>query len=99
MIENGFIEEVRGLLFEYSGKISKDYKSNIADYQALQSVGYKELKDYLNDKMTRAEAIERIKIATRQYAKRQITWFRKDKRIHWVKNEQEAEKLVKDFLS
>ena len=45
---------------------------------ALQTVGYKELFDYLNGQCTKADAVAAIKTNTRQYAKRQLTWFRKD---------------------
>jgi tRNA dimethylallyltransferase len=70
MIEHGLIEEVRSLL----------------PYQhlnALQTVGYKELFDHFNGEITLAEAIELIKKNTRHYAKRQMTWFRKDKEFVW----------------
>jgi len=50
---------------------------------ALQTVGYKELFDYLDNKTSLEEAINLIKQHTRNYAKRQWTWFRKDKEIHW----------------
>jgi tRNA dimethylallyltransferase len=50
---------------------------------ALQTVGYTELFDYLDDKISLDKAVEEIKIHTRQYAKRQITWFKKDKEIEW----------------
>ena len=50
---------------------------------ALQTVGYKELFDYLNGQLSLSEAVERIKINTRQYAKRQMTWFKKDAGIKW----------------
>ena len=50
---------------------------------ALQTVGYTELFDYLEGKISLENAIEQIKIATRQYAKRQLTWFRKDKDMTW----------------
>lgn len=56
--------------------------------QALQTVGYKELFDYFDDNCTLAEAIESIKTNTRQYAKRQMTWFRKDKEIAWLPDTQ-----------
>jgi tRNA dimethylallyltransferase len=47
-------------------------------------VGYKELFDYLDGKYSMEEAIEKIKVNTRRYAKRQMTWFRKDKDISWI---------------
>ncbi len=70
MIKIGLQDEVKGL---------KTYK----DLNALQTVGYAELFDHLEGKLSPAEAIERIKINTRHYAKRQMTWFKKDKEIHW----------------
>ncbi len=71
MIKNGLIEEVKSLL---------SYRS----LNALQTVGYKEIFDYLDGKLSLPEAISQIKINTKQYAKRQLTWFRKDKQVQWV---------------
>lgn len=70
MVNEGLIEEVRSLV---------PYK----DLNALQTVGYREIFDALEGKMSMEDAIERIKINTRQYAKRQMTWFRKDSEIKW----------------
>lgn len=70
MMEQGLLEEVKGLL---------PYK----DLNALQTVGYKELFDFLDGKTTLERAVELIKQNTRQYAKRQLTWFRRDKEIEW----------------
>ncbi|MEI6585434.1 MAG: tRNA (adenosine(37)-N6)-dimethylallyltransferase MiaA [Sediminibacterium sp.] len=50
---------------------------------ALQTVGYQELFEYFNKKISLEKAIEQIKINTRHYAKRQMTWFKKDSSIHW----------------
>jgi tRNA dimethylallyltransferase len=50
---------------------------------ALQTVGYTELFDYLDGKYTLEQAVELIRKNTRQYAKRQMTWFRRDKEITW----------------
>lgn len=52
--------------------------------QPLQTVGYQEVFDCIDGKLTKAEAIEKIKQNTRNYAKRQMTWFKKDKEIRWV---------------
>jgi tRNA dimethylallyltransferase len=71
MIEAGFVEEVKRLL---------PYKH----LNALQTVGYAEIFDYLDGKISLKDAIELIKTNTRQYAKRQVTWFKKDKDINWV---------------
>jgi tRNA dimethylallyltransferase len=70
MIEVGLPEEVRRLL-------------PFKDRKALQTVGYAEIFDYLDGKTTLQGAVDNIKVNTRQYAKRQMTWFRKDKDIQW----------------
>lgn len=51
---------------------------------ALQGLGYKEIIEYFNNEITLEEAIEKIKQETRRYAKRQMTWFKKDKNIVWI---------------
>ena len=71
MMEKGLLEEVRSLI----------------PYQhlnALQTVGYKELFDHFNGETSLQQSVELIKRNTRQYAKRQITWFKKDKEIEWA---------------
>lgn len=73
MMEDGLLEEVKSLI-------------NYRHLNALQTVGYAELFDYLDGKLSLPEAVERIKINTRQYAKRQLTWFRKDPEIKWLSN-------------
>ncbi len=73
MIKSGLLKEVQHLL-------QKGY--SLSD-NALDSVGYKELIHYLDGKHTFDEAVDLIKRNTRRFAKRQMTWFRKDKRIHW----------------
>lgn len=70
MIEEGLVEEVRALL---------PYK----ELPALRTVGYQEIFDHLDGQLTLQQAIERIKINTRQYAKRQMTWFRKQQ-FTWI---------------
>ncbi len=54
---------------------------------------------YLQDKITRLELINQLKSAIWQYAKRQITGFKKDERINWIKNQKEAEKLLSKYLN
>ncbi len=73
MIQKGLIEEVENLL--------KKYKSLPT---AIQGLGYKEVASYLNGNLGKEEMIEKIKMETRRYAKRQLTWFRKDKSIIWL---------------
>ena len=73
MIENRLVEEVKTIL-----NLGYDKSLN-----SLNTVGYKEIIQYLDGAITLDKAIELIKRNTRHYAKRQMTWFRKDKRIHW----------------
>lgn len=75
MIQNGLLEEVESL-------IKKGYDKNL---QSIQALGYKELYDYFEGTKTLEEVVEDIKRETRRYAKRQITWFKKDKNIKWFK--------------
>lgn len=75
MIEQGLVEEVQNLLNQGVPK----------DATAMQAIGYKELIAYLEGNCTLEEAIEVIKRETRRYAKRQLTWFRRNKNIIWAK--------------
>ena len=65
----------------------------------LNTVGYRELFGYFDGTLTREEAIEKIKANTRKYARKQLTWFRKDPDIHWFHPEQEEEiiKLITNY--
>ncbi|MTI48129.1 tRNA (adenosine(37)-N6)-dimethylallyltransferase MiaA [Sporosalibacterium faouarense] len=74
MLESGLIDEVKSLL-------DKGYDKNLT---SLQGLGYKEIISYLNGEYTYDEAIEILKRDSRRFAKRQLTWFRRDKRIKWV---------------
>lgn len=74
MIEQGLIEEVKSLQNMGYGK----------DLVSMQGLGYKEIIAYLEEEHSLEEAIDILKRDTRRFAKRQLTWFRKDKRIHWV---------------
>ena len=73
MIENGLIEEVKTLLKKYN-----EFPT------AMQGLGYKEVVEYLNGKCSKEEMIDNIKMQTRRYAKRQLTWFRKNKQTIWL---------------
>ena len=84
MIQNGLLEEVKSL--------KKHSKNN-----ALQTVGYKELFSFLNNEISLDKAIENIKRNTRRFAKRQLTWFKKDQSIRWFKPDQEKE--IIEFIS
>ena len=69
----------RGLLKE-----AEDYYRLPRAATASQAIGYKELKPYFNGQIPLEEAADNLKRATRRYAKRQLTWFRKNERIHWI---------------
>lgn len=73
MIDNGLIDEVRRLLASGVDR----------NAQAMLGIGYKETLDYLDGRSTLEETIEKIGRATRNYAKRQLTWFRRMKYIDW----------------
>jgi tRNA dimethylallyltransferase len=70
MMEEGLVDEVRPL-------------QEFQKLNALQTVGYAEIFSYLRNENSIEEAVDKIKINTRQYAKRQLTWFRKDKAYKW----------------
>jgi tRNA dimethylallyltransferase len=71
MMQHGLLEEVKGLL---------PWRT----HKALQTVGYKELFDYLDGACSLDEAVANIKTNTRHYAKRQLTWFKKDPSVQWT---------------
>lgn len=74
MIESGFLDEVRHLQ-------SLGYDDRL---QALQSVGYREAYQFLRNEGTQEQMIDRMKQNTRRFAKRQMTWFRKEQRLQWI---------------
>lgn len=73
MIEKGLVSEVEKLINKYEQLPT-----------AIQGLGYKEVVQYLNKELTYEEMIEKIKLETRHYAKRQLTWFRRNKQIIWL---------------
>lgn len=83
MMEQNLLEEVKTLY-------------PLRHLKNLQTVGYSELFDYLDGKYTLEEAVNKIKQHTRNYAKRQLTWFRKDKEFNWMdaKDEQVIDKIL-----
>lgn len=78
MIENGLLEEVRSLI---------PYR----EVNALRTVGYKEIFEYLDGKLSMSEAVDIIKRNSRRYAKRQLTWFNKNKETKWFCPEELSE--------
>ena len=87
MINEGLIEEVKTILKKY-----KEFPT------AMQGLGYKEVVEYLNNQITKEEMIEKIKKETRHYAKRQLTWFRKNKETIWLDGEDSIEDNIKTIM-
>lgn len=72
MIENGLLEEAQGVL------------NSDLSFTSVKAIGYKELIPYFNGEKSLDECVEKLKMETRRYAKRQITWFKRDKDINWL---------------
>jgi tRNA dimethylallyltransferase len=83
MIARGLVDEVRGLRTRYP-----------ADAIAMTGIGYRQVCAFLDGKTSLAAAIEQIKQDTRNYAKRQLTWFKKDARVRWVESAAQAVQFV-----
>lgn len=71
MLENGLCEEAQGV-YQNGGKT------------ALQAIGYKELFPYFEGECSLAQAVDKLKMETRRYAKRQMTWFKREQWVHWL---------------
>ena len=87
MIEAGLEDEVRNLLNKYS-----EFPT------AMQGLGYKEVKEYFDGFLTRDEMIEKIKQESRRYAKRQLTWFRRNEDIIWLDKDDGMEKNLETII-
>ncbi len=87
MMQMGLVEETKRLRAQYD-----------ADLPSMSSIGYAEVGAMLDGEMTEEDVIAKIKQRTRHYAKRQLTWWRKDSDIVWVKNHEEAIAAVEKFL-
>lgn len=77
MVEEGLVEEVRSLK-------QMGYNRRMV---SMQGLGYKEILDYLEGGCTLEEAIYRIKRDTRHFAKRQLTWFRREREVTWIQKQ------------
>ncbi|MEG1255677.1 tRNA (adenosine(37)-N6)-dimethylallyltransferase MiaA [Clostridium sp.] len=89
MIEQGLIEEI----------ISLENQGYTIDMQSMKGIGYKELLEFLHGNISKDKAIENIKQFSRNYAKRQLTWFRKDPRVIWVNKDNFSDDVeVSDFI-
>jgi len=88
MIKNGLIDEVTKLKDKYNKFPT-----------AMQGLGYKEVVEYLEAKTTKEEMIEKIKMETRRYAKRQLTWFRKNKQTIWLDATKDKDDNVGEIIN
>ena len=87
MIEQGLIQEVKDLLKKYNQFPT-----------AMQAIGYKEVVEYLKGNLTEDEMIYKIKLETRHYAKRQLTWFKRNEDIIWLDGLDEIQNNIKIIL-
>lgn len=103
MIKKGLLKEVENLVKKYG-----------ANHQSFDAIGYREIIEFMKNKKCQyktdrlntynfgknalKEIKDLIKKNTHQYAKRQMTWFKKDQRIYWIRNEKGVEKIIKNFL-
>lgn len=85
MLKEGLFDEVRSLMEHGYTKV----------LNSMKGIGYKEVIDCINGNITYDETVELIKQSSRRYAKRQLTWFRRDKRIHWLRPDSAAEEALK----
>jgi tRNA dimethylallyltransferase len=89
MIAAGWVEEVRGLLAKYCA-LSKT---------AAEATGYAELIDHVSGRIKLDDAVEQIKIATRQLARRQMKWFRRFRDVHWLDGREAVERNIEAALT
>lgn len=87
MVDLGLVDEVKNLLDEGLDKNS----------QSLKAIGYKEVISYLDGEIDFDEMVDLIKKNSRHYAKRQLTWFRRDDRIKWF--DRESDRILSDIES
>ena len=90
MLDEGWLDETRSLLERYG-----------PEPKPLKALGYRQLIAYLEGRSTYEDAVERIKIDTRHYAKRQLTWFGRDEAIHWLHPEEipRMAAMLEEFFS
>ena len=89
MLENGLIEEVKNLLARYPNRDNISYKA----------IGYKEVIEYVDKKISLDEMKENLKKNSRRFAKRQFTWFNADKRIKWFDVNENKDDLISKVLN
>lgn len=87
MVARGLVNEVRRLRDAYG-----------CDTESMTGIGYRQVCRFLEGSASLADAVEEVKKATRAYAKRQMTWFKRDARVRWIQDPREAENIVAAFV-
>ena len=87
MLKEGLVKEVEDIYKKYN-----EFPT------AMQAIGYKEVVSYLKGEISEQEMIEKIKMETRRYAKRQMTWFRRNEEIHWIDGLADKQNNIKIIL-
>ena len=88
MMRDGLLDEVKQLVGKYGEKCV-----------AFDAIGYREIIGHLRDDLSLEKSVELMKANTWRYAKRQMTWFKRDKEIQWIENVGQAEKLIDIFFT
>lgn len=88
MLDQGLIDEVKGLIDKGLNK----------DHQAAKAIGYREVFEYFNDELSYHEMVEKLKQDSRRYAKRQLTWFRRNEYSRWYSLEKYSIDQIKDII-
>jgi tRNA dimethylallyltransferase len=84
----GLVDEVRNLNDQYGCEI-----------ESMTGIGYRQICAFLKRETSLKEAVEEIKTDSRQYAKRQMTWFKRDERIVWLDDPEKAINFVRTFVN
>ncbi|MGB3081826.1 MAG: tRNA (adenosine(37)-N6)-dimethylallyltransferase MiaA [Candidatus Omnitrophota bacterium] len=91
-------ETVEGMFNEGLVKLVEDLRARKLSKTAFKALGIKEVSAFLDGQVKLEEAAEELKKNTRKYAKRQLTWFRADERIHWVDADRSVDEIVEDIV-
>jgi len=100
LIQKRLQKRIKGIITEVTSLRASRRGNPGLSFKRLEELGleYRFVAQYIQDKLTYEEMIHKIQIESEHYAKRQMTWFKRDRKIHWIKNYKEAEALVKKFL-
>ncbi len=100
LIHKRLQKRIKGIIKEVSSLRGHSRGNPGLSWKRLEELGleYRFVAQYVQGKITHQETLNKIQKETEQFAKRQMTWFKRDPRIHWVKNQKQAEALLKKFL-